>query len=92
MPEFKKKLQERLHMANLRVNKGFNYYIYPYLMLASLIALPSMLIAKLFPDLTIGAGSMAILSFAIMVFVSWWLGERHEKIDAETNGHTEETK
>ena len=89
MPEFRKKLVERLHKANIRVNKGYTFYISPYLMLASLISIPSLLIAKLFPDLIIGAGTMTVLSFAIMVFASWWLGKRHERVEAEVNGHSD---
>lgn len=90
MTEYQKNFQERMHKANIRVSKGYSMYISSYLTLASLISIPTTIIAKLFPELTLGASGMAILSFMVLVFVSWWLGKRYEKMEEKMNGHVEE--
>ncbi|MGC8568037.1 MAG: hypothetical protein ACP5RP_01180 [Candidatus Micrarchaeia archaeon] len=71
------------HLANERITNGWSYYISPYFSMFYYISIPEILIAKIFPKLFTSSILLGVISYIVLLLLSYHMGIRHEKFKKE---------
>jgi uncharacterized membrane protein len=75
-----------LELVIKRVRVGYNNKISPFLSIAAYITLPELAILSLFPHLALPSALLWIISYCILITLSYFLGKREEKVEKALNG------
>jgi len=72
-----------LHNVNNKVQWGWSHWLSTYISMLSAISIIEILIAKLFPSFLLKATALNIILLIALVYVSYWLGKKHEEFERE---------
>jgi hypothetical protein len=70
----------------LRVRTGWNQKIGVFVTMGAYISLPEIAILNFFPHLALPSAVLWVMSYCILITLSYFLGKREEKVERELNG------